>query len=348
MISPWANERLLISEPTTEDAEIEALQTDVMRFMAILGFILSVIFALVQSIPFTPTNLHPTLKSYESLKRDIANLKNYIQSQITVLDRVQLQLRESETLKAKRIAEIKQLSEQRNRLFREAKLTDIEFKESQNNLKAIGDKIKNRKNSLHGLRLSVERERGKLQLTQEKFDRLKKQVLAIQQEPNEAAAEKDVAIPRAYETPSKKPKVDQIEAPTQEVVEIPLPPKQVGFTLKFESEEAFNRLLAKGLIKFYVFVGDKTWRVRLHKRVPKFLAGSKPRRYQEMDQVTVPTLYVTHFKRKFVSHGRNFETWGVVLPKSISRSIQTKILNKKGGEVVINSEGGVHLENSNP
>ena len=348
MTSLWANERLLLSEPTAEDAEIEALQTDVMRFMAILGFILSVIFALVQSIPFAPKDLRPTLENYESLKRDITNLQNYIGNQFATLHEIQMQLKESEALKVQRVSELKQLSEQRNQLLIDAELNFTEFKVRQNNLKAIENQITNRKKSLQVLRLNVERERNALQKTQENYQLLKERILAVQQVQNQASVENNAVTSSASETMADAQRADPVEVPKGKIIERLLPPKRVGFTLKFESEAAFNRLLEKKLIRFYVFLGDKTWRVRLQNEIPEFIGVSKPTQYQEMDPTTVPALYAMHFKRTVATHGRHFEIWGVILPKSISRSIQSQIRNKQGGDVVISGEGRIRLENSNP
>ena len=173
-------------------------------------------------------------------------------------------------------------------------------------------------------------------------------MLAVQRERNKVLVEEISAVPKTAETLKAKPRADPIEVQKDETVERPLPPTRVGFTLKFESEEAFNQLLDKKLIRFYVFLGDKIWRVRLQKELPEFISESKPKQYQEMDPATVPVLYAKHFKRTVATHGQHFEIWGVILPKSISRSIQLKIRNKRGGDVVINGEGGIRLENSNP
>jgi hypothetical protein len=47
--------------------EVEALQTDVMRFMAILGFCLMVVFALVKSMPMAPPDSRPRIDKPDSV-----------------------------------------------------------------------------------------------------------------------------------------------------------------------------------------------------------------------------------------------------------------------------------------
>ncbi len=57
------------------DDQIEALQTDVMRFMAILGLCLMAIFSIVQSLPYQPVEKTPQLESKELLEADIKQLQ---------------------------------------------------------------------------------------------------------------------------------------------------------------------------------------------------------------------------------------------------------------------------------
>jgi len=47
--------------------EVEALQTDVMRFMAILGFCLMVIFALVKTMPMAPPDSRPKIEAQKPM-----------------------------------------------------------------------------------------------------------------------------------------------------------------------------------------------------------------------------------------------------------------------------------------
>lgn len=55
--------------------EAEALQTDVMRFMAILGLCLMVVFALVQSIPVSQTDATPKLATISTLEQKNVQLQ---------------------------------------------------------------------------------------------------------------------------------------------------------------------------------------------------------------------------------------------------------------------------------
>lgn len=57
------------------DDQIEALQTDVMRFMAILGLCLMAIFSLVQSMPYQAAQKPPQLESKALLASEIQELQ---------------------------------------------------------------------------------------------------------------------------------------------------------------------------------------------------------------------------------------------------------------------------------
>ncbi len=83
----------------TNSQEIEALQTDVMRFVAILGFVLMAIFALVQTLPVGPPDIPPSLEDPESLQREVERLRQQAQQlsgELQVLEGVLAQAQQDE------------------------------------------------------------------------------------------------------------------------------------------------------------------------------------------------------------------------------------------------------------
>jgi len=54
--------------------EAEMLQTDVMRFIAILGLCLMAVFALVQSLPATPPDPRPKIAEAEKARENLNNV----------------------------------------------------------------------------------------------------------------------------------------------------------------------------------------------------------------------------------------------------------------------------------
>lgn len=343
MTTPWAKEGSPLSGPISEDSEIDALQTDVMRFMAILGFILSVIFALVQSLPFTPEDPHPKLEHAETLQSDITNLKIHIQSQLEILANIRNQIREWEAYKKKSLSDLKRILDHRTELLADTETIFEKLTKSQNQVTTTEHQLKTQKKSLRTLRLSIERERQKLQQLQNDIARVRKNVLKVQQQQKIALENAKTARLEVLKTQkSKQPKREK-----RQIAKPVLPPKRVGFVLKFESDEAFKQLLAADRVKFYVFIGDKAWRIKLSGKIANYITEAKPKRYHEMDQATVPKLFITGFKKVVAAYGRHSHIWGVILPASLSQQIQTKIKNKRGGDLIISGTGRVRLENSN-
>jgi len=92
------------------DTESEALQTDIQRFVAILGFCLMAVFALVQAIPVTAPKQHTVIKDLshvvdrqreelESLRSENGQLKTQIsllQQDVDTKSSAQEELREAE------------------------------------------------------------------------------------------------------------------------------------------------------------------------------------------------------------------------------------------------------------
>ena len=75
--------------------EAELLQTDVMRFIAILGLCLMAIFALVQSLPATPPDLRPKIAEQASLAEKALELKEQIRSLGTELTALQARVEQA-------------------------------------------------------------------------------------------------------------------------------------------------------------------------------------------------------------------------------------------------------------
>ena len=55
------------------------LETDIMRFMAIFGFCLMIIFAMVQSLPFVPQSEAPVIEDPVELQQRLMDLESTIQ-----------------------------------------------------------------------------------------------------------------------------------------------------------------------------------------------------------------------------------------------------------------------------
>ncbi len=84
-----ANRWAIINAGGIREPGADELQTDVMSFMAILGFCLMAIFAIVQSLPLAPTDSRPELETHNRLRSDIRSLQQQLQQLTTEAERLQ-------------------------------------------------------------------------------------------------------------------------------------------------------------------------------------------------------------------------------------------------------------------
>lgn len=126
----------------------------------------------------------------------------------------------------------------------------------------------------------------------------------------------------------------------------PTPPAPVdtpdeGFTLRFESEDALRRLVARGEIGFYAIRRREAKRMNVTRGRASFWPASQPAQYHEMDEATVPA-DVQAALRRSGTPGR--VTWGVTLPATLSRELDGYLDSATGGELVIGVDGSLRLE----
>ncbi len=138
--------------------EIEALQTDVMRFVAILGFVLMAIFALVQTLPVGPPDFPPSLEDPESLQRDVERLRQQAQQlngQLQVLEGVLGQAQQAE----QKLVEVTPLLLQAKSALRDR----------QEQLAELERQIQSRRHSLTELRRDMALHRRSLSIADERL-----------------------------------------------------------------------------------------------------------------------------------------------------------------------------------
>jgi hypothetical protein len=144
-------------------------------------------------------------------------------------------------------------------------------------------------------------------------------------------------------------KLDQTHQPNQEPVKKPPgvtpppEPAQKGFTLRFASDEALEKLISDGKVNFYAIAGKNAWRLKLSGGRPVYIAAEFPRQIYEMEAPTVPIDYAAVFQRQIAAFGRHTLTWGVTLPGRTTDSINQMVSGRKGGDLIITAEGQVKL-----
>jgi hypothetical protein len=256
------------SNPSLFD-DAEMLQTDVMRFFAILCLCLMAIFALVKTLPMAPPDTGPAIVEPADLKA----AAKLLQKKIEVRELNLVQILEDIADKRRVRAELK-------------------------------TQIENETQGLTKIREKIERVQGKLD---------------------------------QYHQPDLKP----VKKPSG--VTPPPGPAQKGFTLRFASDEALEKLISDGKVNFYAISGKNAWRLKLSGGRPVYIEAEFPRQFYEMEIPTVPTDYAVVFQRQIAAFGRRTLTWGVTLPGRTTDSINLMVRGRKGGDLIITADGEVTL-----
>ena len=328
-----------ISSPTfyfhrgsTLSNDVEMLQTDVMRFFAILCLCLMAIFALVKALPMSPPADQPTLVKPSDLKAEAAALEKEIAELKDKLAQTQSQLKSAtETVKksqarAAGAAAVEQ--ETRTRLSKARR----ELAAVSRTLKETSNEISAREAILAGIIKDINDKRRirselKTQIEDEnlKFNKL-------QQALDEASARLDRTV-RIKPTPVP-------EEPPQPVSS---QPERKGFTLRFASDSALKILITRQKVHFFALAGKKAWKLKMAGGRPVYVSVQNPSKIYEMEKATVPAEYVTGFSRQVAAFGRGKITWGVTLPDQTAAAINRLIKDRKGGDLVIMPDGEVIL-----
>jgi len=243
----------------------ETLQTDVMRFMAILGLCLTAIFALVRTLPLDGVEARGKTEKKPDMQSETANLKK----QVRQLHQ-QLQSARIESTKATR---------------------------------PVIDARPGGRDNTHS--------------------RAGKEISQVPQPVFESTP-----LPRPV--PDKAPRNRNPDVDSEQ-----------GFSLRFESAYALERLIQKGAVVFFAMRDRKAWQLMMGRNGLGFVDTAFPPRFHEMSPGTVPALYLGLFKRVAPKGMKDPPVWGVHLPEKTEAQIQTLVNGGPGGILVISGEGEV-------
>ncbi len=157
---------------STLDDPVAALEADVMRFVAILGLCLMIIFALVQSIPVSSANNQPQLLSRELLEKEIAELvqqANKLRDEIVELNKALDQTRKKSGNELQIMKQ--ELSELRQKLD-----------DANNDLQSAAKKLAEQQEALTKVESIIQQVRQKLENVQRKYENIKSSVSKKQPE----------------------------------------------------------------------------------------------------------------------------------------------------------------------
>ncbi len=123
----------------------------------------------------------------------------------------------------------------------------------------------------------------------------------------------------------------------------PAPPAQEGFTLRFESDRALTRLVARGVVGLYAIGHQQTLRLNVNESRLSFWEASTPNQFHEMDRGTVPADVVRSLLRVAAVDVTSVK-WGVTLPADMLRDLDGYLDSATGGALVIGANGDLRLE----
>lgn len=327
--SHWMHQ---LNGSATLSNDVEMLQTDVMRFFAILCLCLMAIFALVKALPMSPPADRPTITEPSDLKADAQSL----QVQIATLKR---KLAKSRTQAQSASAAAEQAS--------------IQAKKAAEDEKEIISRVVHRQRELKAVNHALDQTRQKIKLSELKLagivnDIDKKQQISSalkSQLKNETNNQKKMqtALDRANEKIDKSPTENIETSETLSETGSHKESAREGFILRFASDKALQALILREKVKFYAAAGNKAWQLSLNGRRPGYIALSNPPRLYEMESATVPPDFMAAFQKQVAAFGRTTVTWGVTLPAQTAASINRLIKGHKGGDLVIMPDGEVVL-----
>lgn len=152
--------------------------------------------------------------------------------------------------------------------------------------------------------------------------------------------------PAPAPAPLPAPEPVVIEKPAPEPIAVPAPPappQQEGFTLRFETDRALTRLVARGAVGLYAIGDSQTLRLNVTEGRLSFWEASTPNQFHEMDRGTVPADVVRALLR-IAEIDIATVKWGVTLPADMQHDLNGYLESSTGGALVISTNGKLRLE----
>jgi hypothetical protein len=297
-----------------DDAGMQALETDVMRFMAILAFCLLAVFALVQSVPWSPQVAEVAEKPAAPAVPAVAGAG----PAASAAQKIAAKIPEPNT------------PPPGENIKRDAPRTFVPAPQMQ-------------KESLASLPDQPDAVPAPVAATG-----------AAEIIRNNATATPALSAGDMTEvaTASDLPPLPEVpaEPATQQhrggEKSSPLPvseDRQQGFTLRFVSDEAMFALIESGSVSLFAY-GEKTaWRLATSSGRYSFHAAAPPSQIYEMTPTTVPPELRRALRRR-ANVAVESVSWGVVLPAATRAAIAAAMSDAGGGQLSIQADGLVRLE----
>jgi len=307
-------------------SDTDALQTDVMRFMSIIGLCLMAVFALVQGLPLQepakpaqPSQAARIRQEARAQQQQVQELKSEIQALKSQMLRAGQALTDAQQILQQTAGQAQQAREERDRLQDRLQETGRQLDRQRQELAAIEQDSREKDQDLGELR-------QRLLYTQRQLDQSRKEVELLQR-----PLQRQAASPAKEQPPAPEPAPRAVAEKT-------------GFSLRFESDGALDRLVAAGSVTLYAMVDHQAWRLSQQAGRPAVAPVTFPGWFHEMSAVTVPTHYIHSLEQAAQGPGQKTVVWGVQLPADTRKAIASLMHDRQGGALLIRADGRVILE----
>lgn len=322
--------------------DVEMLQTDIMRFLAIICMCLMILFALVQSLPLTGDNVRPRLQSealyrqhLQAMRMAVEHLQDElagITAEIAQRERYLERLRQSAETRAQELEKIKAASERMAHITGQARQrtadAELRLQRVEQRLHTAEAQLAQRMESLAVIEDTLRSAQTRLDEARIEVSEARELLQPMPEEPTAVAQQ------------PPKPEPAPVAAPQE-----PPPVEEEGFSLSFANEEALRSLIARsGQVSLYLISGGRSWCLQTEAGAWVFKPEAAPGSLYEMEISSVPYGITAAARKVFGAAGRSGAFYGVSLPEAMNAEIRTLMNSRQGGSIVIGPAGEVHIQ----
>lgn len=311
-----------------------ALETDIMRFMAILGFCLMAVFALIQSIPISQQTGGVGLQTQPMLEQQLTQLHEQVRTLLAKVASLQAEVDQLQESNKQWQVQQQALTERLTRSEQQLLAQLVGAQELVQALQTQEQALAGTQSQVRRLQRQAYREELRLESTQRSLVELQKEVA---QQTNVVPA--PVTEVTAEPAKPNKPAVSRpiTPEPTQAkpaTVSRVTPP---SLTMRYASTAAIERLIAAQRTVLYGVSGQQAWR-----STPQgdFVATAKPQRPYELTESPGQRL-MQRFRRGSGLLSASGVQWWVTLDERIVSQITAHLSQHRSGQLVIQANGQV-------
>lgn len=306
-----------------------ALETDIMRFMAILGFCLMAVFALIQSIPVSQQTGGVGLQTQPMLEEQLTRLHDQVRALLGKVASLQAEVEQLQQSNSQWQARSQELAEQLSRS--EAQLLQ-QLVGAQELVQALQDErhaLASAQSQVRRLQRQAYREQLRVESSERALQKIESEFAPA---PAVAAISTQVPTPELQVIPAQ-PKVPAVPKPAPSTISNDPP----SLTMRYASTAAIERLIAGKRTILYGISGDRAWR-----STPQgdFVATAKPVRPYELTE-SPGQLLMQRFRRGSGLLSASGVQWWVTLDNSIVSQISAHLNKHRTGQLVIQANGQV-------